>query len=116
MLRLFRWIFRGELIELKKQTQKCNDSAAVCDSYVTHIQNILSNMDVSVDVHEYDHQYSPSWAVVSLQGVKTDYIKFMNLGSRDIRAISSFLHAFEKTRNIKVDATPLCSKFLKMNQ
>lgn len=75
---------------------------------------LLSNIDVSVDVHE--HNYSPSWAVISLQGQKTDYIKFINLGQSDIKEIASFLRNFERDSNLKIDAYPPTSRFLKISK
>lgn len=113
---LLKWVFKSELEELNKKIEQANNAAKTCDSYSTHIKNILSNIDISVDVHEYDHKYSPSWAVISLQGQKTDYIKFMNLGDRDINEIAKILRQFERSGNIKIDAAPNTSRFLKVNK
>ena len=112
--KFFKWVFKSELETLNVQIQKANDAAKTCDSYTTHIKNILSNIDVSVDVHEYDHRYSPSWAVISLQGHNTDYIKFVDLGERNIQEISSFLHQYERARSIKIDASPHTSQFMRV--
>jgi len=114
--RFFKWVFKSELSTLNAQIQKANDAAKTCDSYTAHIKNILSNIDVSVDIHEYDHHYSPSWAVVSLQGQKTDYIKFIDLGDRELRDVANFLRRFERSRNIKIDAHPNTSKLLKIGR
>ena len=61
----------------------------------------MGNIDVSVDVH---HR-SGSWAVVSLQGTKTDYIKFIDLGNRDMMEIARFLRQYDRA-NVKLDASP----------
>ena len=65
------------------------------------IRQLMGNIDVSVDVH---HR-SGSWAVVSLQGSKTDYIKFIDLGSRDMMEIARFLRQYDRA-NVKIDASP----------
>lgn len=114
--KIFEWIFREELDKLNEQIRQAQVSASTCNSYVTHIKNILQNIDVSVDVHEYDHRYSPSWAVISLQGQRTDYIKFMDLGDRELRDIANFLRQFERGRNIKIDAHPQTSQLLKIQR
>lgn len=113
--KLFKWIFKAELQQLETQIQKAKDTTVNYESMEKRIKNVLSNIDVSVDVHEY-HKYSSSWAVISLQGQKTDYIKFVDLGDRDIRYISEFLRKFERDANIKVDASPHASKFLRIDK
>jgi len=114
--KIFEWIFKEEIDKLNEQARKAQVATENCKSYTTHIKNILANIDVSVDVHEYAHHYSPSWAVISLQGQKTDYIKFIDLGDRDLRAIASFLRQFERGRNVKIDATPQASQLLKVQR
>lgn len=83
--RLFEWAFKEELTEMRADAKQ--------------VKNILGNMDVSVDVHKY----SPSWAVISIQGERTDYIKFVSLGKKEIVAIQHFLRQFERS---KVDCSP----------
>lgn len=106
--KIFRWIFKDELIELKKETQRCISAQKNYKTQEKRINNLLSNIDVSVDVHEY----SRSWAVISIQGQKSDYIKFVDLGEREIRDIQKYLHNFDRS---KVDASPQASKFLRIN-
>lgn len=79
--------------------QKCATSEA--EVRAERIRQLLGNIDVSVDVH----QRSGSWAVVSLQGGKTDYIKFIDLGSRDMMDIAHFLRQYDRA-NVKIDASP----------
>lgn len=79
--------------------QKCATSEA--EVRAERIRQLLGNIDVSVDVH---HR-SGSWAVVSLQGSKTDYIKFIDLGSRDMMEIARFLRQYDRA-NVKIDASP----------
>lgn len=79
--------------------QKCATSEA--EVRAERIRQLLGNIDVSVDVH----QRSGSWAVVSLQGTKTDYIKFIDLGNRDMMEIARFLRQYDRA-NVKLDASP----------
>jgi hypothetical protein len=114
--KFFRWLFSEELAELKKQTDLASDAAAKVEQAIRHylytekkIENIFENLDVSVDVH----QYSPSWAVISLQGEKTDYVKFVTLKNSDIREIQGFLKKFDRMDRIKIDATPGLDRTIK---
>ena len=106
------WVFKNELLELQTQISKAKDATLNYEAQEKRIKNILQNIDVSVDVHEY--KYSPSWAVVSLQGQKTDYIKFIDLRDSDLREIGSFLRRYEREANIKIDASPNASCFLRV--
>lgn len=77
VLKFFKWIFKSELEELNLQIQKTKEATAIFESYQNSLKNVLQNIDVSVDVHEY-HRYSESW------------------GDADIRHIQQFLKQFEK--------------------
>lgn len=77
--KLFLYLFKEDFQRMKAlerdlkgliHRQKCATSLA--EVRAERIRKLLGNIDVSVDVH----QRSGSWAVVSLQGGKTDYIKF----------------------------------------
>ena len=85
--------------------QKCATSEA--EVRAERIRQLLGNIDVSVDVH----QRSGSWAVVSLQGGKTDYIKFVDLDQRSIREIAFFLRQFDRN-HVKLDAPPFDRQML----
>lgn len=116
MLRkFFKWIFKAELQELNVQIQKTKEVTAEFERYQKSLKNILQNIDVSVDVHEY-HKYSKDWAVISLQGSKTDYLKFIDLGDADIRHIQQFLRQFERDANVKIDAYPNASQLLRIDR
>lgn len=111
--KLFNWIFEEELSKLKKETEDTYQKSLIAEDMLKKakqkakdINNLLGNLDVSVDVH----QYSSSWAVISLQGQKTDYIKFINLGESQIREIARFLSHFDRS---KIDANPLQTKMLR---
>lgn len=97
MKKLIRFIIRWALDLENYETQE------------REIKNFLNNFDVTVDVHQYSH----SWAVISIQGQKSDFIKFIDLGPADIFEIQKFLRQFDRT---KVDASPRESKFLKFER
>jgi len=106
--RFFKWIFKSELLELQKQINHTKEATKKYSEQELKIDNLLGNIDVSVDVH----QYSKSWAVISIQGKKTDYIKFVDLGESEIRDIQMFLRNFDRR---KIDASPIASRFLRIN-
>lgn len=106
--KLFLYLFKEDFKRMKAlerdlegliHRQKCATSLA--EVRAERIRKLLGNIDVSVDVH----QRSGSWAVVSLQGGKTDYIKFIDLGNRDMMDIAHFLRQYDR-KNVKIDASP----------
>lgn len=106
--KLFLYLFKEDFQRMKAlernlegliHRQKCATSLA--EIRAERIRKLLGNIDVSVDVHHL----SGSWAVVSLQGGKTDYIKFIDLGDRDIMDIAHFLRQYDR-KNVKIDASP----------
>lgn len=106
--KLFLYLFKEDFQRMKAlkrnlegliHRQKCATSLA--EVRAERIRKLLGDIDVSVDVH---HR-SGSWAVVSLQGGKTDYIKFIDLGDRDIMDIAHFLRQYDR-KNVKIDASP----------
>ena len=110
--KFFRWVFSFELQNLIFQTQMAEDVRSRCEDQWKKVESMLQNIDISVDVHEYKH--SSSWAVISLQGQKTDYIKFIEMKDSDVREISQFLRKYERNAHIKIDASPSASQFLRI--
>lgn len=105
--KVFRWVFSKELKDLETQVELAKSSLIVYERKVQEVENLLGNIDVSVDIHTR----SNSWACISIQGEETDYIKFVDLGKSDIREIANFLRYFERSEaNIKVDAFPPISR------
>lgn len=104
--KFFEWIFKVQFEELKKEKQRCINATKNYKTQERRINNLLGNIDVSVDVH----QYASSWACISIQGKKSDFIKFINLGDRDVSEIQRFLHRFDRS---KVDAAPQISGYLR---
>lgn len=110
--RFFMWLFKDELDDLvakkelvEKEVEKINEASEEYLQMSHKIECLLDNLDVSVDVH----QYARNWAVVSLQGDRTDYIKFIDLGRTDAKEIIQFLNRFD--RNIKIDSAPSISPY-----
>lgn len=117
MLRkLFNWIFKSQLEELSKEIVKAQYTNRRLEKQYETFNQVLNGIDVSVDVHEYDNRYSPSWAVISVQGQRTDFIKFVDLGDRNIYDISQFLRQYERRAHVKVDASPNASQFLRVER
>lgn len=105
--RIFNWIFKSELIKLReaqlRNTKLCNDLLVQKDK----IDNLLGNLSVSVD----HHQGARSWAVISIQGQNSDFVKFVDLGEREIREIQHFLRRFDRST---VDCSPIASQYLRI--
>ena len=106
--KLFLYLFkedfqRMEALErdLKGLIHRQKSATSEAEVRAERIRKLLGNIDVSVDVH---HR-SGSWAVVSLQGAKTDYIKFIDLGNREMMDIAHFLRQYDR-KNVKIDASP----------
>ncbi len=120
---VFSWIFSNELSEMKREIEALKmeresfeRSVRNAESVHSHlskqmktVNTLLNSIDVSVDVHEWGH--SDSWAVISLQGQKSDFIKFVNLGNSELEHIKQFLRQFNK---VNIDASPQASKFLRI--
>jgi hypothetical protein len=107
--KVFKWIFKEEVAELERTKNGWQFALNRCLEKEKKLDNILGNIDVSVDVHHH----SPSWAVISIQGERSDYIKFVDLGKSEIKDIKNFLMNFDRT---KIDASPGESKFLKIKR
>ncbi|MDV3665455.1 hypothetical protein CMT75_09005 [Elizabethkingia anophelis] len=100
ILQLIRWALSSELAKIESQIK----TNAIQEKRINHL---LDNLDISVDVH----YRANSWAVISIQGEKTDFIKFIDLGRSDILEIQKFLRYFDRT---KIDAAPQESAFLRI--
>lgn len=106
--KLFDWVFAKDLLELKNKITECDNTIVRFHRIEEKLNNLLKEFDVSVDVH----QYSPSWAVFSLQGEKNDYVKFVHLRDKDLVEISRFVSKFDKDKT-KIDAMPSQTAFIK---
>lgn len=99
--KLFKWILLEEIKELENNKQQL--TLLKHDFY-----DLFTDIKVGVDYHEK----SSSWAVISLQGEKLDYLKFIDLERKDIQDIQHFLRHFDK-RNRTIDANPQIKGWLK---
>lgn len=111
--KVFYFVFQKEVERLNCQLSNAHIQTDNALAALREAKQMLGNIDVSVDVHEY---HSPSWAVMSLQGGKTDYIKFIDLSDSDIRDIARFLRRYERHYNIKIDASPMASQWLRIKK
>jgi hypothetical protein len=107
--RFFHWVFDDELEELHKAILKH-------EQRIKRLDALLGAVDVSVDVNINDQYRARSWAVISLQGQQGDFIKFYALGNRELYEIQRFLKQFERDMEIKIDAAPHHSAFLRFDR
>lgn len=106
--KFFLWLFKEQFQEVEKRCKDLDNAihkqeyaALEAKIHSERIHKLIGNIDVSVDVNPY----SGSWAIISLQGGKTDYIKFVSLDDWDLVEIAKFLRQYDRT-NVKVDASP----------
>lgn len=78
------------------------------------LDKLFDNLDISIDHHM--NKYSKSWAVVSIQGGKSDFIQFFDLGQSDIRDIQNFLRSFDRRSNVKIDSFPNASGLFEIDR
>ena len=98
--------------ELRKQIQLQRDDLNKMGSHYTKFYNqmelIMKLTNVGLDISPQSssgRQYDRSWACICLQGAKDiAYMKFVDLGDRDIRDIQEFLRRYEfDRRNVRID-------------
>lgn len=107
--RFLAWCFREELSRYNKVIAQCEKERVLLQEQIRRTENVLSNFDVSVDVHHH----APSWAVISLQGKKSDYLKFIDLGDSDFLEISRFLSHFDRRNHLKIDCSPMDAPYFR---
>ena len=87
--KILRWAFAEELKE------------------ISDIEYMLGGrVQLSADIH----QNTDSWAVISIKGKDRDYVKFINLGHKQMVEIAQFLRQYE---NVAVDANPMHVRYLR---
>jgi hypothetical protein len=126
------WLFKEELNHLKEIKDQCGEIKDQCenvfkkfdiaiervhDAEVLHkkSQDLLSDChkfmnsicDVGTDIgfRSDDH----SWAVICIHG-KMDYVKFVDMGQKDIQSIANFLKNFEYSN--RVTDSPLNKRWI----
>ena len=100
-----RWLLNEQILKLEitqkqydyllKKHQKLDIEQS---KFVDNLKNTVGNIDVAVDIH----MKSSSWAIICIQGKKSDFIKFVDFGQREIIEISNYLRRFEK-QNVRLD-------------
>lgn len=95
--------------ELQKSNRIVDESLQKIAKKEKAIDAIFGKMEVSVDVH----RQTSSWAVISIAGQKSDYIKFLTLHPKELKYVADFLRNFE---NRKVDASPNDMEFLELKK
>lgn len=109
------WLFKEEikeLEELKKNYDKCmlsfekaktladkaRDEHRNSHELLTDCRKLMNSVcDVGTDIGFKDSEHS--WAVICIHG-KMDYVKFVDMRQRDIRAIADFLKNFEYSNRV----------------
>lgn len=107
---LFKFLFRSELKEINNKMERLLRLEEDLEIKMQKLEALHLEINASVDVHQY--KASKSWAVISLQGRKADFVKFIDLGDSEIYAISKFLRQYERGL-ITIDAAPSVSHFLR---
>jgi len=113
---LIGWLFKPEMEQIENTLKKIDETAAKIvelkhehEESLKLSKNLFENIGVGVDVH----QYSPSWAVVCIQGKGTDFVKFCHLSQRDAHSIRQFISQFDRTRtNVDLPMGTRKSQFL----
>jgi hypothetical protein len=93
-----RWLLDGQIEKLESLKKECESLKKESLLLEQRLRNTVGSIDVAVDVH----MKSPSWAVICIQGKKTDFVKFLDLGERDLNEIAYFLKRFERN-DIRAD-------------
>lgn len=133
--KLLLWILKDEYkyiledhIKMKKHLTGLYEHVRNLQADNKHIKNLLiqaqkenstskqvydrlfENTDVTVDADiQANYGRSDSWAIISIQGEREDFVRFIDLSRHDIQEISHFLRQF---RRGKVDAEPRMRNFL----
>lgn len=90
----------ARLEELERVQSRLNAQVRWQQDEIARLNDLVSVFDLSVDADTH----SPSWAVLSVQGVKHDYVKFFDLGVADAKEIERFIGRYERNcRHIKAD-------------
>lgn len=133
--KLLLWIIRKEYINLLEENVKLKEH--VSGLYESHMniiadhnelkrlllkqerdnkqakgiyEKLFENTDVTVDADiQANYGRSDSWAIISIQGEREDFVRFVDLSRYDIQMISQFLRQFKRG---KVDAEPRMRNFL----
>lgn len=107
--RIFNWIFSDELEELKKKSKDLQSAKNKVKNLEDRLENILDCVGIGADINP--SRYSPSWAVICVQGKPNNYVQFVSLDVGNVMEIERFLRRFE-TRSV-IDVPLGMRKFFK---
>lgn len=121
---LFRWIFKDQFKaieqltttleqEIKANRSKSSELEQQVKHQLTQLHRILGTTDISVDYSV--NVYNKNWAVISIQGERSDFIRFIDLDRKDIEEINRYLKHFD-IKNRKIDAAPYIVDHIKSNR
>ncbi len=102
----FEWAFSDELSNMRttceqqqkttQQMQKEIEDLRILQNqlivYRRRMETLLGSISISANLPKK----SENWAVISIQGEKIDYVKFVALPKNDMIAISQFLAQFDQ--------------------
>lgn len=89
------------LFEIDNEIKKLKELQIELKQSKDRFDEIFGRLEISVDYHEH-HEHN-NWAVISIAGEGSDFIKFVNLNSKDLMEIKRFMSVFDKS---KVDHSP----------
>lgn len=102
----FEWAFSDELYNMRttceqqqkttQQMQKEIEDLRILQNQLTVYRRKMETLLGSISISTNLPKKSENWAVISIQGEKIDYVKFVALPKNDMIAISQFLAQFDQ--------------------
>ena len=102
----FEWAFSDELSNMRttceqqqstpRQMQKEIEDLRILQNQLTVYRRKMETLLGSISISTNLPKKSENWAVISIQGEKIDYVKFVALPKNDMIAISQFLAQFDQ--------------------
>lgn len=102
----FEWAFSDELHNMRttceqqqkttQQMQKEIEDLRILQNQLTVYRRKMETLLGSISISTNLPKKSENWAVISIQGEKIDYVKFVALPKNDMIAISQFLAQFDQ--------------------
>lgn len=102
----FEWAFSDELsnmrmtceqqqratLQMKREVEDLRILQNAVNVYKKKLESMLGGISISTNIP----RKGENWAVISIQGEKIDYVKFIALPKNDMIAISKFLAQFDQ--------------------
>lgn len=80
----------------RRLTCKLNELESANQKIISENNQLFKQFNLSVDINHFEKH---NWAVISVQG-KPEYVRFINLSSKDIHSLHCFLKQFERTNRV----------------